>query len=64
MPELPVISGKDAAKAFEKIGFRFHHQKGSHMSITDQVAVIFPFPTIKNLIAALCVASLEAPELP
>jgi len=31
MPGLPVISGRDAAKAFQKIGFRFHHQKGSHM---------------------------------
>jgi len=31
MPGLPVISGRDAAKAFQKIAFRFHHQKGSHM---------------------------------
>ena len=31
MPGLPVISGKDAAKAFEKIGFSFHHQTGGHM---------------------------------
>ena len=31
MPGLPVISGRDAAKAFQKINFRFHHQKGSHM---------------------------------
>jgi predicted RNA binding protein YcfA (HicA-like mRNA interferase family) len=31
MPPLPVISGREAAKAFQKIGFLFHHQKGSHM---------------------------------
>jgi len=31
MPPLPVISGREAAKVFEKLGFLFHHQKGSHM---------------------------------
>lgn len=31
MASLPVISGREAAKAFEKMGFIFHHQKGSHM---------------------------------
>jgi predicted RNA binding protein YcfA (HicA-like mRNA interferase family) len=31
MASLPVISEREAAKAFEKIGFIFHHQKGSHM---------------------------------
>jgi predicted RNA binding protein YcfA (HicA-like mRNA interferase family) len=31
MPPLPVISGREAAKAFQKIGFLFHHQTGSHM---------------------------------
>jgi len=31
MPGLPVISGREAARAFEKAGFQFHHQKGSHM---------------------------------
>jgi len=31
MPAPPVISGREAAKVFQKIGFLFHHQKGSHM---------------------------------
>ena len=31
MPPLPVISGWEAAKVFQKIGFLFHHQTGSHM---------------------------------
>ncbi len=31
MASLPVISGREAAKAFEKGGFIFHRQKGSHM---------------------------------
>ena len=31
MATLPVISGRDAVKAFGKLGFIFHHQKGSHI---------------------------------
>jgi predicted RNA binding protein YcfA (HicA-like mRNA interferase family) len=31
MASLPVISGRDAAKAFEKLGFMFHRQRGSYM---------------------------------
>ncbi|MBI2998499.1 MAG: type II toxin-antitoxin system HicA family toxin [Deltaproteobacteria bacterium] len=31
MPPLPVISGREAAKAFRKTGFPFHPQKGGHM---------------------------------
>lgn len=31
MASLPVISGRQAARAFQKIGFLFHHQTGSHM---------------------------------
>ncbi len=31
MAKLPVVSGADAVKAFEKIGYELSHQKGSHM---------------------------------
>jgi predicted RNA binding protein YcfA (HicA-like mRNA interferase family) len=31
MASLPVISGREAVKAFQKLGFVFHHQKGSHI---------------------------------
>jgi predicted RNA binding protein YcfA (HicA-like mRNA interferase family) len=31
MPPLPVISGREAVKAFQKLGFLFHHQRGSHI---------------------------------
>jgi predicted RNA binding protein YcfA (HicA-like mRNA interferase family) len=31
MPSLPVVSGRDAARAFIKIGFAYAHQRGSHM---------------------------------
>lgn len=31
MAALPVISGREAVKAFEKIGFKLHRQRGSHI---------------------------------
>jgi predicted RNA binding protein YcfA (HicA-like mRNA interferase family) len=31
LAKLPVISGREAAAAFTKVGFAFSHQKGSHM---------------------------------
>jgi hypothetical protein len=31
MASLPVISGREAVKAFQKLGFLFHHQRGSHI---------------------------------
>lgn len=31
MAALPVISGREAVRAFEKIGFKLHHQRGSHI---------------------------------
>jgi len=31
MATLPVVSGREAVKAFEKLGFLFHHQRGSHI---------------------------------
>ena len=31
MAVLPVISGREAVKAFDKIGFKFHHQKSTHI---------------------------------
>jgi predicted RNA binding protein YcfA (HicA-like mRNA interferase family) len=31
MPKLPVISGREARRAFEKAGWVFNRQRGSHM---------------------------------
>jgi len=31
MPKLPVISGKQAVKCFEKIGYQVVRQRGSHI---------------------------------
>ena len=31
MPPLPILSGATAARVFEKSGYTFLHQRGSHM---------------------------------
>jgi predicted RNA binding protein YcfA (HicA-like mRNA interferase family) len=31
MPKLPVVSGRNARRAFEKVGWTFNRQRGSHM---------------------------------
>ena len=36
MSKLPVVSGKQTCKAFEKIGFFFDHQAGSHIIIRNE----------------------------
>ncbi len=34
MPELPVVSGQEARRAFERLGWTFRRQTGSHMILT------------------------------
>jgi predicted RNA binding protein YcfA (HicA-like mRNA interferase family) len=31
MPQLPVVSGREARRAFERAGWIFNRQRGSHM---------------------------------
>jgi predicted RNA binding protein YcfA (HicA-like mRNA interferase family) len=47
MSKLPVISGKIALKAFQKIGYCLDHQTGSHM-ILRRETVPFRRLTIPN----------------
>lgn len=37
MPKLPQVSGKDAIKAFGKIGFFIIHQRGSHVKLSRKI---------------------------
>jgi predicted RNA binding protein YcfA (HicA-like mRNA interferase family) len=34
-PKLPIISGRQAVKAFERIGYRTVRQRGSHIRLRD-----------------------------
>ena len=34
MPKLPVISGREARRAFERAGWLFDRQRGSHMILS------------------------------
>ena len=36
MTKLPVISGRDATKAFTKLGYRLDRQVGSHMILRSE----------------------------
>jgi predicted RNA binding protein YcfA (HicA-like mRNA interferase family) len=47
MPKLPVISGKEAVKAFQKLGFIIDRQRGSHVVLkkttsTGSVGCVIP----------------------
>jgi len=33
MPKLPIISGREACRRFEKLGYRIVRQKGSHIRL-------------------------------
>jgi predicted RNA binding protein YcfA (HicA-like mRNA interferase family) len=34
LPDLPVVSGQEARRAFERLGWTFRRQTGSHMILT------------------------------
>jgi predicted RNA binding protein YcfA (HicA-like mRNA interferase family) len=36
LSHLPVVSGKDAVRAFERIGYRISHQTGSHIILRHE----------------------------
>jgi len=46
--KLPIISGKDAVKAFEKIGYKVVRQKGSHIRLRDDSNLYHKPITIPN----------------
>jgi predicted RNA binding protein YcfA (HicA-like mRNA interferase family) len=40
MPKLPVISGRQARRAFEKDGWVFDRQRGSHMVLVKPAVTL------------------------
>ncbi len=40
MPELPVVSGREARQAFERLGWIFRRQTGSHMILTKPGSIV------------------------
>jgi predicted RNA binding protein YcfA (HicA-like mRNA interferase family) len=50
MPQLPVVSGRAARKAFERDGWVFNRQRGSHMILTKpHLAVNLSIPDHREL---------------
>jgi predicted RNA binding protein YcfA (HicA-like mRNA interferase family) len=48
MNKLPVISGKEAIKVFEKIGYTVVRQKGSHIRLRNEINKNNPPLTVPN----------------
>jgi predicted RNA binding protein YcfA (HicA-like mRNA interferase family) len=40
LPELPVVSGREARQAFERLGWIFRRQTGSHMILTKPGSIV------------------------
>jgi predicted RNA binding protein YcfA (HicA-like mRNA interferase family) len=40
LPELPVISGREARRAFERLGWVFNRQHGSHIIMTKPGSLV------------------------
>jgi predicted RNA binding protein YcfA (HicA-like mRNA interferase family) len=40
LPELPVVSGRDARRAFERLEWVFRRQTGSHMILTKAGSIV------------------------
>jgi predicted RNA binding protein YcfA (HicA-like mRNA interferase family) len=40
MPRLPVISGGDAVKAFQQVGWRVDRQRGSHVVLLKAGSIV------------------------
>lgn len=49
MPPLPIVSGMEARAAFEKDGWKFRRQKGSHMVLTKPNHFPLSIPDHKEL---------------
>jgi predicted RNA binding protein YcfA (HicA-like mRNA interferase family) len=50
MPQLPVISGREARKAFERAGWTFNRQRGSHMILVKSgLAINLSIPDHREL---------------
>ncbi len=42
MPQLPVVSGRQARRSFEKAGWTFNRQRGSHMILVKTGVPVNP----------------------
>lgn len=52
MPRLPVISGREATRRFQRLGYRVARQRGSHIRLlhpTDQIRQPLTIPDHREL---------------
>jgi predicted RNA binding protein YcfA (HicA-like mRNA interferase family) len=48
MSRLPVCSGQDAIRAFQKLGYQVDHQTGSHIILRTHKCAVSRCPTTGN----------------
>jgi predicted RNA binding protein YcfA (HicA-like mRNA interferase family) len=53
MPPIPIVSGKQALKAFEHLGWALDHQSGSHMILYRKGFPTLSVPNHKELAPGL-----------
>ncbi len=64
MPKLPRISGKDAVKAFKKLGWEVSRQRGSHIILTKVNSIYsLSVPNKKTLAPGLLRSLISKAEL-
>lgn len=65
MGRLSNISGRDAVKVFQQIGYYFDHQEGSHMILYNEQAdyPILVIPDHKELAPGLLAAQIKRAKL-
>ena len=55
MSRLPVCSGQDAIRAFQKLGYQVDHQTGSHVILRHPQMRRLTVPNHQELAKGLCV---------
>jgi len=63
-PKLPIVSGRQAIKVFESVGYRVVRQRGSHVRLRDETNpnhLPLTVPDHKTLSRDYCVNCCETP---
>ncbi len=63
MPPLPVVSGREAAKAFSRLGWELDHQTGSHMILYRAGHATLSIPNHRELAPGLLRGLIRRAEI-
>lgn len=63
MGKLPVVSGTQAVRSFEKLGWSFDHQSGSHMILYRKGRATLSIPNHRELAPGLLRGLIRKAEI-